>query len=656
MDIKYATNDPQAMAQDGYSILRSLQNNHLPIIDILVRESIQNSLDAYKVNSEEVLINFKYGLFDNESLAKNLQQVEKVLLDRYGKNMMNFVSISDKNTLGLVGDYSPDSVDQKKLNKSNYHKLVFGIGKNQENNEAGGSWGLGKTSFFRLGIGIVFYYSRVYINGSYEERLIGSLIEDNRKTDRLLFNSNRGIAWWGKLKDDYIYPIFEQNEIDRFLKIFSLERYDKDETGTTIIIPYVIPENLSTSKYEIENIENQLYKAVLKWFFPRLNNRKYSAKFNLPYARVYVNSKLVKFDDFLLFEDFSNLYNAAITSNINVDPEIHIANTVVQQRVLLKETYSGVIAYKEVLLDDLAENSGFDQEQLSLILDSENYENLKNIRILAYMRKPGMVIEYDVNGKWLNSSSGENSNVAIFAVFVPNSDALMTKKYVEKGFEKLENYLRSVENADHASWKDTTGHRIVDRMQKECSSIINKKYNDKETNLKNKSERLARYLGSKLMPQRKIGNSSTDLFRDIPSKSKGKPRRKRSTLELENKVVYIDKQTILVGFKLFIKREDSVTVSLGVESQDGFISYKEWSNTFSNGTNFPFTIENVRLIEIKDDNKNKLAQSKREFLKNSKYIKFSNLEYDTLISGKFEIAILDKSFSPYFKLESYKES
>lgn len=41
LNIKLAPEDSQSMAQDGFSILRSLQNKSLPMVDLLVRESIQ---------------------------------------------------------------------------------------------------------------------------------------------------------------------------------------------------------------------------------------------------------------------------------------------------------------------------------------------------------------------------------------------------------------------------------------------------------------------------------------------------------------------------------------------------------------------------------------------------------------------------------------
>ena len=52
MDIQIA--QISNMSQSGSSLLRSIQNNSTPILDLLVRESIQNSLDAAKPDSRSV--------------------------------------------------------------------------------------------------------------------------------------------------------------------------------------------------------------------------------------------------------------------------------------------------------------------------------------------------------------------------------------------------------------------------------------------------------------------------------------------------------------------------------------------------------------------------------------------------------------------------
>ena len=145
MEIKIAENDPQSMSQDGDSILRSLQNKSLSLIDLVVRESIQNALDATIEGKAKTIVNFNIGDFNSDLFANNLEGVASELKRRFNGDA-SFISISDKNTHGLTGDYL--TTDNDTLMQSNFFKLVFGIGKNQEKEGAGGSWGLGKTSYF----------------------------------------------------------------------------------------------------------------------------------------------------------------------------------------------------------------------------------------------------------------------------------------------------------------------------------------------------------------------------------------------------------------------------------------------------------------------------------------------------------------------------
>src|SRR5699024_9241648 len=118
--------------------------------DIIVRESLQNSLDATRKSESQTDVEFTIDKFESSKLAPFFEEIDKDLLELYGGEQ-GFISFSDSNTNGLTGNY--ESLDSTVLNKSNFHKLVFGIGQHQEQEGAGGSWGYGKTSYFRIGIG-----------------------------------------------------------------------------------------------------------------------------------------------------------------------------------------------------------------------------------------------------------------------------------------------------------------------------------------------------------------------------------------------------------------------------------------------------------------------------------------------------------------------
>ena len=44
------------MSETGSSLLRLIQNHELPVLDLLVRESIQNSLDAKHATTPQVVL------------------------------------------------------------------------------------------------------------------------------------------------------------------------------------------------------------------------------------------------------------------------------------------------------------------------------------------------------------------------------------------------------------------------------------------------------------------------------------------------------------------------------------------------------------------------------------------------------------------------
>ena len=149
-----------------------------------------------------------------------------------------YLAISDKNTVGLTGKF-----DDK---KSNLYKLVFGIMDAQQASGAGGSWGIGKTVYFRVGVGLVIYYSRIKnVSGGYETLLSAAFVEDETSDTALVppVNGQKyGIAWWG----DEIFPnsrtireTRNQKSIDRILQAFDLPPYKGAETGTRIIIPFI---------------------------------------------------------------------------------------------------------------------------------------------------------------------------------------------------------------------------------------------------------------------------------------------------------------------------------------------------------------------------------------------------------------------------------
>ena len=188
MKIRIKTSDYYSTS--GSSVLKMMQNNSTPALDLIVRESVQNSLDAARPNASSVIVKFIYKDFNVELLADNFEKIGAEILKRYGKTKQKYLAIQDTNTVGLTGEiagrFKPGDKNQ------NLGKLVYHIMKPQDNEGSGGSWGIGKTVYYRVGTGLVIYYSRIKLDdGHFQERLVAVLVENELSKNGLLaFNDD----------------------------------------------------------------------------------------------------------------------------------------------------------------------------------------------------------------------------------------------------------------------------------------------------------------------------------------------------------------------------------------------------------------------------------------------------------------------------------
>lgn len=608
MRLKVAPDDSQSMSQDGDAILRSLQNKSLPNIDLLVRESLQNSLDATLSDSGITKVDFYINEFLSENLAYFFESIEEVLLAKY-PGERTFLAVSDKNTQGLTGNYK--SNDKKELDKSNFQKLVFGIGKNQEQTNAGGSWGLGKTSYFRIGVGLVIYYTRIKIENTYEERLIASLIESPKGKDRLLEKSGRGIAWWGEFDstEKKIYPIIDTNEIKDILQVFGLSNYQDNETGTTIIIPYLEKiesenaEDEGFEKYPWEfNREDLIKKAVQRWYSPRILNDVYSEFSGNSQLDCYVNGSRIGPGPMMepVFNIFQKLYTSALTGEPQ-ETNITVKEIKFGQRIMAsKEEIVGNVAYCEASRDDLkmtAPNNKPSGLAYIGVRDKEKIE--KNVsKVMAYARKPGMIVEYSVDGKWFPSGGIQEDDHLLLAFFVPNSEGTLMEKYSERGFETLETYLRASENADHANWVDEEGIGIISRMKKFSTKAIQESFQD-YSRIENTfaTSGLSRKFGKLLMPPKNFGKTSVIQGNDNTNRRRSAPKNRLSDITVI-KSLPIDEYSTKVIFKIFIRKNSVNQVQLKVLTQEEKLDKDAWENSIGNNLSFPFLIKDIFLEKI----------------------------------------------------------
>ena len=284
----------------GSVTLKSLQNDNVPELDLLVREAIQNSSDASLTQEgKSYAVNFQTGKFVPAQFNSFLDGLEDVLDARFPEPEADFLEIRDTKTSGLTGSIRKAEI--KKDDHGNFFKLIYDTGKRQTISNAGGNWGFGKSVYYRVGIGIVIFYSRIRISDTQNEsRLIITLVEDENKVDQngndvTLLNAieplSAGKAWWGIRDGDDLLPLSEQELIDSVIGVFGIKPFREKETGTSIIIPYlksgelldgIIPVDAEIKEDVKEHFNNvwassvsaYLRLAIQKWYAPKIHNRE----------------------------------------------------------------------------------------------------------------------------------------------------------------------------------------------------------------------------------------------------------------------------------------------------------------------------------------------------------------------------------------------
>ena len=669
------------MSMSGSSVLSSIQNNSMSTIDLMIRESLQNSLDAGIDNIgiyRSVDVNYTIGKFTKTNLTNELEGISVDLKNKIKETECSFISIEDKNTVGLNGKIKYSDAKEK---YGNFRKLVYEIAKPQTKEDAGGSWGYGKTVYFRVGIGLVVFYTRFKENGEYIERLACTYIEDETKYNSLLHNikrNDRGIAWFGDEQNGSPYPIENHDYISNFLKIFDLRCYAGRETGTKIIIPFINKkELLNDINYKKEywnnncfwkdNFEETLENSILQWYAPRINNKNYKEMFDKPFLKVYINNQKIKFndDENYFFKVISELYNLALLNNYNIsyNPDInHILDYDVKtvKYSKLKGQNSGSIAFCKIPI------KSFELSPYTYIGIENNTSN-GNRPIIGFCRKPGMIVDYQISNKWADKIPNTPEDEILIGIFVLNSNAIF------KDYFKLELYIRKSEMADHNAWDDVyieekNYGKVVATICKNTKKIIQDSLKENELNKPRRIIGISQKLGKLFLPTIGYGSTPQTGIKPKPKERSTITRsRNGSTLKTGN-VININNTLSSIDFELnLLNHNASIDISiLGIGNLNTWNNLMNKDNTRQKKA-FPINIKQIQIstisinkgsnelripVDIKD---NYLYDEleitlKGDEINNSSIVFKNHGNNKILIEGKITLETQDKGFVYSIKL------
>lgn len=388
----------------------------------LVRESIQNSLDAVSDKNEPVEVHFSFGTLRSNSYPNffNLKNNIKGCLDYYQGNKnaeslympmkdyltnvcgnssnLAYIKVSDYNTIGM--DYTKDRTD------SPFYAFVRAAGvSNKSDATAGGSFGFGKAAYFYLSTVRAIIVSTKTIDGKYFFEGVASLC--THKTD-------------GVKREAVGYYDNNNGEPTDRLENIPI-RFQREEAGTDFYIMGLRMEDETK-----EEISNEMQEAVLRNFW----------------MAIYDNRLKVTID------------KMEITSDNIIDIMRHTFQEDNDESIRkIKDKYN-----PRPYLDAVA-NVNIDKNHR---LIKEHTPLLGSVLFYAYINKNGKdTILYMRSPRMLVYGHGNNSNYGFYGVFICDD---------KKGNE----ILHKMENPAHTEWKaqDENNKKEFQLVKKEIDDFI----------------------------------------------------------------------------------------------------------------------------------------------------------------------------------------
>ncbi len=251
--------------------------------DSLVRESIQNSLDATLANTddENFILRVRY-YFSGKSNSNNVNLDNHSLFKGIFPHMLSadnglrneelpkaddkteYLVIEDFNTTGLDGSVTENDDPQKDSPLGhNFYWFWRNVGRSGKRGSERGKWGLGKTVFpASSSINTFFALTKRY--DDQEKYLMGlSVLKTHHLADEP--NTKRyPYGYFGNYENTdkfFVTPTNDKAIIDDFERLFNLKRVEDASSGLSVVIPF--PQEEISSKSIIRSVLRQYFHPII---------------------------------------------------------------------------------------------------------------------------------------------------------------------------------------------------------------------------------------------------------------------------------------------------------------------------------------------------------------------------------------------------------
>ena len=236
------------------------------LADALVRESIQNSLDARRGRST-VRVRFRFATgpsaLDRDAASRwlvdllpHLDALDPSLQNTFpgADEPLSYLVVEDFGTRGLAGDpaANPD-VDDDAAEGNDFHFFWRNVGRGTKGDLDRGRWGLGKV-VFSVASSIRTFFGITRRSEDERVLLMGQAMLKIHSVDGKRFAPYGFFARFDR--DHFAMPIEDERHLERFASDFQIVR---DEPGLSIVVPFPRVEDFPFERVITSVIEQYFY-------------------------------------------------------------------------------------------------------------------------------------------------------------------------------------------------------------------------------------------------------------------------------------------------------------------------------------------------------------------------------------------------------------
>ena len=242
-------------------------------ISVVLREAVQNSWDArqgdvpvefelhWRRPDKDQRIAMRDQIFTNEPTGAGIREALQ-------KTDFDILMLTDRGTKGLNGPILAND-EPEAGEKRNFVDFVWEIGRSEAVGPGGGTYGYGKTSFYRLSrIRTVCIYTRTHVKGKIEDRFIAATLGKSSP-------KHTGRSWWGLTDSGGIRPLVGTGAMMLATQI-GMPAFTDGQCGTTILM--LCPRMEDLTRADEDNVSNPaasqvtrtIGESLVQWFWPKM--------------------------------------------------------------------------------------------------------------------------------------------------------------------------------------------------------------------------------------------------------------------------------------------------------------------------------------------------------------------------------------------------